>query len=215
MQPLVLAPETDIPGRTATTGINNEAAIGVHIKSTTNGIQNTNSVDNEKPPSIQLNSGAKSDTAANDDPVVMASSMPDEGANQRKERAPPHKEQSLPIKVFSINDVSMHNTPNDIWLVIDNDIYDVTRFQHEHPGGAKSKSRPFQKLQVLYLTNVHPVMSGVSGKDATKRFDKYHRRALLDQYKPSLRVGILDTPRATMNPRRSLLQKLGIVRNKG
>jgi len=32
-------------------------------------------------------------------------------------------------------------------------------------------------------------MSSLAGKDATKKFDKYHRRALLNQYKPRLSIG--------------------------
>jgi hypothetical protein len=35
------------------------------------------------------------------------------------------------------------------------------------------------------------VLSSVAGKDATKRFDKYHRRGILEPYKPTLQIGVL------------------------
>lgn len=34
-------------------------------------------------------------------------------------------------------------------------------------------------------------MAGVAGKDATKKFDKYHRRGILEKYKKNLKVGTL------------------------
>ena len=67
------------------------------------------------------------------------------------------------------------------------------------------------------LTHIPPflVMSGVAGKDATKKFDKYHRRALLDRYKADLRVGVLEFPEAMTNSRRSFFQKVGLSKIKG
>ena len=51
---------------------------------------------------------------------------------------------NLVSKVYDMKEVAMHNTPQDMWLVVNNDIYDVTGFQHEHPGGSKSR---WQSLQ--------------------------------------------------------------------
>ncbi|KAI8625098.1 cytochrome b5-like heme/steroid binding domain-containing protein [Xylariaceae sp. FL1651] len=89
-------------------------------------------------------------------------------------------------KAFTTEEVSKHNTQNNMWLIIDNEVYDVTKFQETHPGGTK----------------------GVAGKDATKKFDKYHRRALLNQYKPMLRVGVLDSSKVPASLHRGLLSKL-------
>ncbi|KAK6218780.1 hypothetical protein LQW54_002705 [Pestalotiopsis sp. IQ-011] len=72
----------------------------------------------------------------------------------------------------TLRQVADHKSADDLWIIIDEDIYDVTKFQHEHPGG-------------------HKVMAGVAGKDATKKFDKYHRRGILEKYKKDLKVGTL------------------------
>lgn len=36
-------------------------------------------------------------------------------------------------KVFGWDEVSGHSKPEDLYLVIDGNVYDVTMFQHEHP----------------------------------------------------------------------------------
>ena len=37
-------------------------------------------------------------------------------------------------KTFTQSDVSSHNKPDSLWIVVDGDVYDVTKFQDDHPG---------------------------------------------------------------------------------
>jgi cytochrome b involved in lipid metabolism len=37
-------------------------------------------------------------------------------------------------------EVSEHKNTDDLWIVVDNGVYDVTRFQHDHPGGHKGNT---------------------------------------------------------------------------
>lgn len=37
-------------------------------------------------------------------------------------------------KTFTKDDVASHNKPDSLWVVIDEDVYDLTKFQDEHPG---------------------------------------------------------------------------------
>jgi cytochrome b involved in lipid metabolism len=37
-------------------------------------------------------------------------------------------------KVFTAGDVGSHNKPDDLFITIDGDVYDLTKFQDEHPG---------------------------------------------------------------------------------
>ncbi|KAM8719985.1 hypothetical protein ACLKA7_006101 [Drosophila subpalustris] len=55
-------------------------------------------------------------------------------------------------KEISLATVKEHNKPNDLWLVIDNKVYDVTKFLLEHPGGEEA-------------------LTSVAGTDATKDFN--------------------------------------------
>lgn len=42
------------------------------------------------------------------------------------------KENTMP-KSYDWADISNHSKPEDLFLVIEGRVYDVTRFQHEHP----------------------------------------------------------------------------------
>jgi len=57
--------------------------------------------------------------------------------------------------LVSVQDVYKHNTPEDCWIVIDDQVLDVTKFAPEHPGGAS--------LLLKY-----------AGRDATKAYAEYH-----------------------------------------
>ncbi|KAJ6190015.1 cytochrome b5 [Penicillium mononematosum] len=78
----------------------------------------------------------------------------------------------------SPEEVSKHNHAADMWIIIDREVYDLSQFANEHPGGMK-------------------ILLSVAGKDATKQFRRYHRDAILNRFKNQLQVGILDTSEKT------------------
>ena len=85
-------------------------------------------------------------------------------------------------KTFSQSDVSSHNKPDSLFIVIDGDVYDVTKFQDDHPGGKK-------------------ILQKVGGKDASKQFWKYHNAGILKKYQKQLQVGSLDSkPKSAAPP---------------
>lgn len=57
-----------------------------------------------------------------------------------------------------MEEVAKHNTADDLWIVIDNEVFDVTQWKDEHPGGKK-------------------ILMKVGGKDASKQFHTYHDAA--------------------------------------
>ena len=46
----------------------------------------------------------------------------------------------LKLRSLTMRQVSEHKSPGDLWIVVDNGVYDVTKFQHTHPGGQKGKT---------------------------------------------------------------------------
>ncbi|RDL32637.1 Acyl-CoA dehydrogenase [Venustampulla echinocandica] len=84
-------------------------------------------------------------------------------------------------KSFTAADVASHNKPNDLYVTIDDDVYDLTKFQDEHPGGKK-------------------ILTRVAGKDASKQFWKYHNDGILKKYKAKLQVGSLNTKKNAAPP---------------
>ena len=43
-----------------------------------------------------------------------------------------------PFRVFSLEEVRRHNTPEDCWLIAHGRVYDVTLFLRRHPAGDRS-----------------------------------------------------------------------------
>ncbi|KAF2161731.1 hypothetical protein M409DRAFT_69542 [Zasmidium cellare ATCC 36951] len=77
-------------------------------------------------------------------------------------------------KVFKAEEVAAHKKPDDLYIIVDQDVYDLTQFQDEHPGGKK-------------------ILQRVAGKDASKQFWKYHNESILKKYQSKLQVGSLDS----------------------
>ncbi|KAF3919962.1 hypothetical protein AA313_de0207290 [Arthrobotrys entomopaga] len=72
---------------------------------------------------------------------------------------------------FSTADVAKHNSADaGMYIIIEDGVYDVTKFVDEHPGGKK-------------------ILARFAGKDATKQFWKYHNEGVLKKYSPKLKVG--------------------------
>ncbi|KAF5015940.1 hypothetical protein F66182_12537, partial [Fusarium sp. NRRL 66182] len=84
-------------------------------------------------------------------------------------------------QTVSKEQVAAHNQSDSLWIIIDEDVYDVTKFQDEHPGGKK-------------------ILQRVAGKDASKQFWKYHNDGILKKYKSQLQIGSLDTKKVEAAP---------------
>ncbi|KAI8621039.1 acyl-CoA dehydrogenase/oxidase [Chytriomyces sp. MP71] len=70
---------------------------------------------------------------------------------------------------ITLDEVARHNKADDLWIVIDSKVYDLSRFIDAHPGGSH-------------------VLLEMAGKDATEEFYSLHRHAILKKY-PKLVIG--------------------------
>ena len=84
-------------------------------------------------------------------------------------------------KSFSQADVASHNKPDNLYIIVDEDVYDLRKFQEEHPGGKK-------------------ILQRVAGKDASKQFWKYHNEGILKKYKCQLQVGSINSKKQPAPP---------------
>ncbi|CZR70277.1 probable cytochrome b5 [Phialocephala subalpina] len=74
-------------------------------------------------------------------------------------------------KTFTPANVSTHkDASNGMYIIIDENVYDVTGFIDEHPDGSK-------------------ILKRVAGKDASKKFWNYHNEGVLKKYSERLRIG--------------------------
>ena len=66
-------------------------------------------------------------------------------------------------KRFSTADVASHKTANDLWIIVDEDVYDLTKFQDDHPGGKKSTLSPILRIPRSKLMIPSPPASSWQG----------------------------------------------------
>ncbi|KAI7767060.1 hypothetical protein ACKAV7_005342 [Fusarium commune] len=66
-------------------------------------------------------------------------------------------------KEISEKDIAVHNTPDDLWLAINDEVYDFTDFAPDHPGGAE---------KVIYQ---------YAGKDASDEYNSFHAPSLVQK----------------------------------
>ncbi|KPI84935.1 hypothetical protein ABL78_6002 [Leptomonas seymouri] len=72
-------------------------------------------------------------------------------------------------------EVAKHNTPDDLWMVIRNVVYDCTAFQRFHPGGER-------------------VLLACAGRDATMVYDRFHAWVSCESFLGPYAVGVLAPP---------------------
>jgi cytochrome b involved in lipid metabolism len=75
-------------------------------------------------------------------------------------------------RLFSPGEVSEHNTQEDLWIIVNGQVLDITTYQHQHPGGEK-------------------VFKKVAGADATKQFLKNHKFSMIDRFRDEIFIGTL------------------------
>lgn len=72
---------------------------------------------------------------------------------------------SRQLEMLSAAAVLEHNSEKSLWLIVKGKAFDLTEFQHEHPGGNK-------------------ILLKYAGKDATAAYEPIHPPGTLEQYLP-------------------------------
>jgi len=73
---------------------------------------------------------------------------------------------------YTSEDVAKHTKKDDVWVIIDGQVLDVTNFLPDHPGG--------EKAILLY-----------AGRDATEEFNMLHDPKVIPRYAPEAVIGRL------------------------
>jgi cytochrome b involved in lipid metabolism len=73
---------------------------------------------------------------------------------------------------FTIEEVSLHNTEDDIWIIIDDNVYDITDFISKHPGG-----------KVILLS--------FGGQDVSDYFKELHKPEILNEIADHYKIGVI------------------------
>ncbi|ERF75597.1 hypothetical protein EPUS_04577 [Endocarpon pusillum Z07020] len=76
--------------------------------------------------------------------------------------------------LVSIEEISKHDSPSDCWLVIDNQVWDMTEFAPSHPGGPG-------------------IIHRYAGRDATQAYSEIHAPSIIKDNLPAINLkGSLD-----------------------
>ncbi|KDN50868.1 Flavocytochrome c [Tilletiaria anomala UBC 951] len=76
------------------------------------------------------------------------------------------------LKEYTLDDVAKHNKDDDVWVVVNGKVLDVTKFLPDHPGG--------EKAILLY-----------KGKDCSEEFEMMHDESVIAKYAPYVHIGNL------------------------
>jgi flavocytochrome c len=88
------------------------------------------------------------------------------------EKSEPKTEGKASSGEYTLDDVAKHNTKEDIWVVVNGQVLDVTKFLPDHPGGEKA---------ILLF----------AGKDASEEFNMLHDPKVISRYAADAVIGKL------------------------
>ena len=91
-------------------------------------------------------------------------------------------------QVIPYSEVIKHNTDKDCWLIINRNVYDVTKFVPFHPGGK--------------------LIATLAGKDATDAFDAFHAQGPAIPKLKHYQIGVLGDDAPPLSPMLADYRKL-------
>jgi len=95
-----------------------------------------------------------------------------EEAEEAEEAAESKEETSAASAEYTIEEVAKHKKEDDAWVVVDNQVLNVTEFLPDHPGG---------KMAIMAF----------AGRDATEEFNMVHDEGVVEKYAPETIIGTL------------------------
>ncbi|KAJ3733781.1 FAD binding domain-containing protein [Lentinula guzmanii] len=104
-------------------------------------------------------SGAPSAAAASSSAVSKSESKTDQSGGSGS-------------KVYTMDEVAKHKTKDDVWVVVNGEVLNVTKFLPDHPGG--------EKAIMLY-----------AGRDATEEFNMLHDPKVIPRYAADAVIGTI------------------------
>ena len=78
----------------------------------------------------------------------------------------------LVMASFTAEEVAKHCKEGDAWVIVKGNVYDVSAFLDEHPGGKT-------------------VLLKECGKDATKKFAMFHKDDVLTTHAAAMKIGVV------------------------
>lgn len=94
----------------------------------------------------------------------------------------------------SLHELSQHARGDDIWIVVNGRVYDVTKFAPEHPGGSDGMTIQ-SSMRLIYILPVltrEKVIYQFAGRDASTEYNRVHSASLIHELDDHF-IGDLDS----------------------
>lgn len=107
---------------------------------------------------------------------IEISSLPKNSATTTNKTLPAKEKNEKPMKSYTIAEVATHNTKDDAWIIVKNQVLDVSKWIYSHPGGEQTLLR-------------------FAGMDATDELRAFHDDWVLETKLPHFVIGtVSDAP---------------------
>lgn len=116
-----------------------------------------------------LGAGVAAPAAAAAAPAAVAPAAAPAAAAPAKKAAAPAVDRNTE---YTLEDVAKHNKETDVWVVVNGQVLDCTKFLADHPGG--------KKAIMIY-----------AGRDASEEFNMLHKPDVVEKYAPYTIIGKL------------------------
>lgn len=100
------------------------------------------------------------------DPAAAAAAVAPAPASATEEK----KDEPVKAAVYTMDEVAQHKTEDDVWVVVQGQVLDVTKFLPDHPGGTTAVLK-------------------YAGTDATEPFLMLHDPSVIEKYAPYTVIG--------------------------
>lgn len=94
--------------------------------------------------------------------------------------------------LFSRNEVAQHIRESDIWVIIENDIYDQSQFLHKHPGGVKGNLIFCENTVECTISQAFDSSTRSRRPRCNEEIQEDHHLGILGKYKELLLRGELE-----------------------
>ncbi|KAK4496760.1 hypothetical protein PRZ48_012743 [Zasmidium cellare] len=85
-------------------------------------------------------------------------------------------------KLISVEEISKHNTPEDCWIVVDGNVWDLTEFAPEHPGAPEIIWKHAGRDATTTYSTIHPPSLLPKNLDPSKFIGQLDRRTITEEW---------------------------------
>mmetsp|Transcript_35323 Transcript_35323/g.48236 ORF Transcript_35323/g.48236 Transcript_35323/m.48236 type:complete len:263 (+) Transcript_35323:97-885(+) len=113
-------------------------------------------------------------------PETPETPAPESPAPESPPKTPAPENKPKVLRELTMEEIAKHNKPEDLWVVIHNNVYDVTAYQRDHPGG-------------------EDILVEAGGTDASEDFDEVGHSKMAKKEMQRYHIGVVRPSESSFN----------------